>query len=95
MVPKLGIVVLTQESLCTLQLTINGVAFRMFREEYNLIWGILNTTLGCEHDCALDLDHATNGFSKNDFWKAISGSNDCSNLTPHQIHNLTLRFLHY
>ncbi|KAG0514695.1 hypothetical protein BDA96_10G215300 [Sorghum bicolor] len=30
------------------------------------------------------------GIEKNDFWKAISGSNDCSNLTPHQIHNLTL-----
>jgi len=67
----------------------------MFGEEYNLTWSILNTTLGCEHDCELDIDHATNGFSKNDFWKAISGSNDCSNPTPYQIHNTTLCFLHY
>jgi hypothetical protein len=49
MVPELGIEVLTQEFLCTLQLTINGVAFCMFGEEYNLTWSILNTTLGCEH----------------------------------------------
>jgi hypothetical protein len=89
MVPKLGIEVLTQEFLCTLQLTINGVAFHMFEEEYNLTWSILNTTLACEHDCELGLDHATNGFRKNEFWKAIFGSNDCSNLTPHKIHNPT------
>ena len=95
MVPEHGIKVLTQEFLCTLQLTIKGVAFRMFGEEYNLTWSILNTTIGCEHDCKLDLDHAINGFSKNDFWKANFGSNDCSNLTPYQIHNPTLRFLHY
>ena len=36
MVPELGIKVITQEFLCTLQPTINGVAFRMFGEEYNL-----------------------------------------------------------
>ena len=95
MVLELGIEVLSQDFLCTLQLIINGVAFRMFGEEYNLSWSILNTTLGCEHDCKLDLDHATNGFSKNDFWKAISSFNDCSNLTPHQIHNPTLCFLCY
>ena len=67
----------------------------MFGEEYNLTWSILNMTLGCEHDCKLDLDHTTIGFRKNDFWKAIFGSIDCSNLTPHQIHNPTLCFLHY
>jgi len=94
MVPALGIKGLTQVFLCTLQLTINWVAFPMFGEEYNLTWSILNTTLGCEHDYKLHLDHATNGFSKSDFWKAISGSNDCSNLTPCQIHNPTLCFLH-
>ncbi|KXG28323.1 hypothetical protein SORBI_3005G109300, partial [Sorghum bicolor] len=34
-------------------------------------------------------------FDKFRFWKAISGSNDCSNPTPIEIHNPTLRFLHF
>ncbi|OQU81286.1 hypothetical protein SORBI_3006G036801 [Sorghum bicolor] len=39
--------------------------------------------------------HATRMFDKFRFWKAISGSNDCSNPTPIEIHNPTLRFLHF
>ncbi|KXG24933.1 hypothetical protein SORBI_3007G102400 [Sorghum bicolor] len=34
-------------------------------------------------------------FDKFRFWKAISGSNDCSNPTPIEIHKPTLRFLHF
>ena len=64
-------------------------------EEYNLTWSHLTTALGCDQDCELNLDLATNGFNKYEFWKAISGSNDCSNPTPSQIHNPTLHFLHY
>ncbi|OQU89129.1 hypothetical protein SORBI_3002G150100 [Sorghum bicolor] len=41
------------------------------------------------------IDHATRMFNKFRFWKAISGSNDCSNPTPIEIHNPTLRFLHF
>jgi hypothetical protein len=69
MVPELGIEVITQDFLCTLQLTFNGVAFHMFREKCHLTWSILNTTLGCEHNCELDLDHATIGFRKMTFGK--------------------------
>ena len=86
---------LTQEFLCTLQLTNNGVAFCMYGEEYSLTWSLLNSALGCDHDWELNLDLATNGFNKDEFWKAISGSNDCSNPSPSRIHNPTLRFLHY
>ena len=90
-----GIELLTKEFLCTLQITTNGVAFRMFGEEYNLTWSLLNTALGFEHECELDLDHALHMFNKEEFWKAISGSNDCLNPIPDQIHNPTLRFIHY
>ncbi|KXG24948.1 hypothetical protein SORBI_3007G103300 [Sorghum bicolor] len=41
------------------------------------------------------IDHATRMFDKFRFWKANSGSNDCSNPTPIEIHNPTLRFLHF
>lgn len=94
-VPELGIKVLTQEFLCTLKTTNDGVAFRMFENEYNLTWSTLNTALGCDHDCDLDLDHATRRFRKDAFWKAISGSDDCSDPKTTEIHNPTLCFLHY
>ena len=57
----------------------------------DIIWQSQHQILECE----LDLDHATRMFDKFRFWKAISGSNDCSNPTPIEIHNPTLRFLHF
>lgn len=93
-VHELGIELLTKEFLCTLKVTNIGISFRMCEQEYDLNWSMLNTALGCEYDCELDLDQATHLFNKNDFWKAISNSDDCSNPTPTEIHNPTLRFLH-
>ncbi|KAG0514448.1 hypothetical protein BDA96_10G192300 [Sorghum bicolor] len=94
-VPEFGKELLAKEFLCTLKLTNNGISFRMCEQEHQLNWSLLNTALGCEHECELDLDHATRMFDKFRFWKAISGSNDCSNPTPIEIHNPTLRFLHF
>ena len=94
-VPEFGKELLAKEFLCTLKLTNNGISFRMCEQEHQLNWSLLNTALGCEHECELDLDHATRMFDKIRFWKAISGSNDCSNPTPIEIHNPTLRFLNF
>ena len=62
-----GIELLTKEFLCTLKITTNGVAFCLFGEEYDLTWSLLNTALGFEHDCELDLDRALHRFNKEEF----------------------------
>jgi len=67
----------------------------MFNLDFDLTWSVLNTALGCDHDCSLDLNFVVHNFDKSRFWKAISGSNDSSSPTAPEIHNPTLRFIHY
>ena len=51
--------------------------------------------LGFDNDCHLDLVNATRRFDKAEFWKAITGSNDCSDPKTDEIHNPTLRLIRY
>jgi hypothetical protein len=67
----------------------------MFNQEYNLTWRQLNVALGIDDANLLDLDHATRRFKKVEFWEAITNSRNCYNPRPDEIHNPTLRFLHY
>jgi len=95
MIPELGIELLTQEFLCTLKTSQNGVTFRMFNLDFDLTWSALNTALGCDHDCSLDLNFVVRDFDKTRFWKTISGSSNSSGPIAPKIHNPTLRFIHY
>jgi len=67
----------------------------MFNLDFDLTWSVLKTALGCDHDCSLDLNFAIRDFDKTRFWKAIFGSSDSSGPTALEIHNPTLRFIHY
>ena len=94
-IDELGIKLLTIEFLCSLQVTHDGVYFRMFNQEHNLTWKQLNVTLGIDDANLPDLDHATRRFNKAEFWEAITTSHNCSKPRPNEIHNPTLRFLHH
>jgi len=48
-IDELGIKLLTIEFLCSLQVTHDGVYFRMFNQEHNLTWKQLNVALGNDH----------------------------------------------
>ena len=91
---ELGIRLLTIE-LCLLQVSHDGVYFRMLNQDFNLTWSQLNVTLGFDEACLLDIDHATHRFNKAKFWEAITTSHNCSKPRPNEIHNPTLRFLHH
>src|SRR5919108_1546344 len=93
-VNELGIELLTQEFLCTLKSNPKGVYFRMFNMDFNLSWSELSTALGFDHDCNTDLE-ILEGLDIVEFWNLISGSNDCTNPRPLEIHNPTLRFMFY
>ena len=67
----------------------------MFNLDFDLTWSALNNALGCDHDCSFDLNFAVNNFDKTRFWKANSGSSDSSGPTAPEIHNPTLRVIHY
>ena len=67
----------------------------MFNLDFDLTWSALNTTLDCDNDCSLDLNFVVRDFDKTRFWKAILGSSDSSAPTALEIHNQTLRFIHY
>lgn len=61
---KYGIKLLTLEFLSTLQTQQDGIYFRMFNQDFSLTWSALKTALGFDHDCSLDLNHATRRFDK-------------------------------
>jgi hypothetical protein len=87
---------LTLEFLSTLSTDSSGVKFRLFNEEHDLTWGQLSVALGFDSDCLLEWSKhkGMKAFSRESFWKKISGQG----LNPAPwidlIHNPTLRFLH-
>ena len=67
----------------------------MFNQEYNLTWKQLNVALGIDDANLPDLDYATRRFNKAEFWESMTTSHNSYILRPDEIHNPTLRFLHY
>lgn len=66
-IQELGIKMLTIEFLCSLQVTHDGVYFRIFNQGYNLTWGVFSIALEFDNSCQQDLHHATGRFRKADF----------------------------
>jgi hypothetical protein len=63
-ITELGSKLLTNEFLCTLQTTEDGVTFRFFKETFNLTWRELSNHLCFHPRATIDLDDALSGFEK-------------------------------
>ena len=95
-VDELGSRLLTIQFLCSLQDVEGGIIFHLFEKEYYLTWRNLNSHIGFNIRCSIDLDHALRGFNRHEFWIMISSENVVGKFQPQNmnIHHPTLRFMH-
>jgi hypothetical protein len=84
------------EFLSTLSAGSSGVKFRLFNEEHDLTWEQLSVTLGFDSNCLLEWSKhkGMKAFSRESFWKKISGRGLNPAPRINLIHNPTLRFRH-
>jgi hypothetical protein len=91
-----GLKFLTLEFLSTLSADSSGVKFWLFNEVHNLTWEQLSIALGFDSNCLLEWSKhkGMKAFSRESFWKKISGRG--LNPAPgiNLIHNPTLSFFH-
>jgi hypothetical protein len=87
----------TLEFLSTLSTDSSGVKFRLFNEEHDLTWGHLSVALGFNSNCLLEWSKhkGMKAFSRESFWKKISGKELNPAPQINLIHNPTLCFLHW
>ena len=65
------------EFLSMVQPSKNHLYFHLFDQEYNLTWLDFSKILGFASNCTPELDHATCGYNRLEFWHEITGSNEC------------------
>jgi hypothetical protein len=84
------------EFLSTLCADSSGVKFWLFNEEHDLTWEKLSVALGFDSNCLLEWSKHKDmkAFSREYFWKNISGRGLNPAPRINLIHNPTLRFLH-
>jgi hypothetical protein len=85
---------LTIQFLCTLKRNFEGITFRIFREEYSLLWKDLATILGFNDRCRTEIEINTPQYDKASFWFSITGKSYERKPKNNDIHNPTLRLMH-
>jgi hypothetical protein len=93
-VAKIGSKLLTIEFLCTLRTTESGVYFRLFKQEFYLIWRELSDLLNFPSNISVDIDEALGDFEKHKFWTKISKHTVFYSHCTSDIKHPILRFFH-
>lgn len=89
-----GSKILTLEFLSTVETSNNEIYFHLFGQEYTLTWKDFSLILGFSISCSPDLELATHGYNRLEFWHSITDQNECDYPWTNDIHNPTLCFLH-
>jgi hypothetical protein len=90
-----GSKILTLEFLSMVQPSKNDIYFHLMNQEYNLTWPHFSHILGFAPNCTPELEHATHGYNRLEFWHEITSNNECHYPRTNDIQNPTLRFMHH